>query len=370
MTTQPDGELPPMDAQELPDRQVRVEDLIEQGRLHLSGRLTAGTALGMHAVEQVAKEDGRVGDHVIRRAGLVQEEGMLDDGVADAEEALDLRVGEAAGLLLVAALEEGVHGRNDEVMAVILADGALPAAAGDDGGRLVLLEQGEGRQDHVAAAQLVLIGHDGRAGRGHLPAPAAVALGTASATITTTTTVAAASVLGHELLGHPLEAGVGLVAAAADGAGQGVEGAAEGGRLVVDEDGGRALDPHLVQGVGRHVRRVGRRAVLGHDVPARALGLLLLRRREGGDGVVNVGQLRLGRVVDHVGPGIVEGDGREEGLDARDVVHLRQMREADAAVLEVPDHVAAVRAEHPVEEVRPGDVVHAARVDGLLDALP
>lgn len=316
----------------------------------------------MHAIEQVAKQDGRVGDHVIRRTSLIQKQWMLDEGVADAEQALDLRIGEPTGLLLVSALEEGVHGRNDEMMAVILAHRALSTASGNNGGRLVLLKQGEGRQDHVAAAQLVFICHDGRAGGGHLPASIVIALGAVS------------SFTSHELLGHPLETGVGLIAATADGTRQGIERAAEGRGFVVDEDGRRTLDPHLVHGVGRHVRGVGRRAVLGHGVATTAIATAaaarLLRSREGWDGIVNVGQSRLGRVVDHVGPGIVEGDGGQEGLDAGDVVHLRQVGETNAPVLEVPDHVAAVRAEHPVEEVGPGHVVHAAGVDGLLDALP
>mmetsp|Transcript_22821 Transcript_22821/g.50940 ORF Transcript_22821/g.50940 Transcript_22821/m.50940 type:complete len:501 (-) Transcript_22821:653-2155(-) len=292
VAAQLDGEFPPVNHQELPDRREGVEDLLEHGGLHAATILllvadpVRSPLHYVHAVQEMAEHHGRVRHHVVGRPGVVQQEGVFDDDVRDAQEGLDLRVGEAPRVVVfVPVVQEGVHRRHDEMHALVLVRAGRHV--------LVLLQQRKGRQDHVPAAQLVFVGQHGRRRGGddgflrdgfH--------------------------VVGLGFLRDGGKPAVGLVATGPHGAGQGVQGPGPQGGLVVQKDRRGPLDPVLVAGVRGDAAGVAPDAVFGFD--GRGSGQQLRRAIDGRDGVVDAGDLRLVGVVDHVGPGVEEGDGGQE----------------------------------------------------------
>mmetsp|Transcript_18250 Transcript_18250/g.34771 ORF Transcript_18250/g.34771 Transcript_18250/m.34771 type:complete len:338 (+) Transcript_18250:785-1798(+) len=211
------------------------------------------------------------------------------------------------------------------------------------GGRSsMLIEQRLRRLDDVAAAQLVFVGHDGL--RGGRPSRAAVAPGH----------------IHTDLPGHFFDLEIGLIAARSDGAGQGVQGSIDRRGCVVEEDAGSALNPIFVRVVSGDVR--GMRPGSGRVARAAAAGPW--------EDVVDVGDVFFAGVVDHVGPGVVEGDCGHEGINMGNSPQPRDMRHANPSVFEIPDHIPAITAKDPQEQIRPGDVVETELVSRFFDAIP
>ena len=104
----------------------------------------------------MTEQNGSVADHVVGGSSVVQQQGVLHGRVANTQQRLNLCIGEPSRTVFVSAIQKGVHGRYNEMMTLVPLHPSHRS--------LVLLQQCKGRQDHVAAAQLILVRHNGRRG--------------------------------------------------------------------------------------------------------------------------------------------------------------------------------------------------------------
>ena len=114
------------------------------------------------------------------------------------------------------------------------------------------------------------------------------------------------------LLDHPPKAVVGLITAAPNRARQSIETAADGRCLIIDEDRGCPLDPHLIYWVGCYVGQSGGYSVFVGSLGSQSGSTSSTRYVGGGEGregrysLADIGKGFLRRVVDHVRPRVME----------------------------------------------------------------